>query len=967
MRALTLLAILAITSAACGTAPPSRGATGAAPWTGEVVAPPAVWETKRAGLLNDYAKLPLSFVPNVGHLNAAVRYYAQAAGFSVAFGGGEALLALIDGQGKGVALALRFEGANPTIAPQGRQRLSGTVNYLRGSDPAAWQTDLPTYGEVVYPNLWPGIDLAFRGGAGQLKYEFIVAPGADVSAIRLVYRGAHGISLDPAGDLRIATALGALTDTRPVSYELDGSTRVPVETWFVLYEGNAYGFALGPRGDSRLPLVIDPGLVYSTYLGGALRERAFAIAVDRDGNAYVTGRTESVDFPTTPGAFDTTQNGSFDVFVAKLNPAGSALVYSTYLGGSQNDQGFGIAVDSSGNAYVTGVTESADFPTTPGAFDVTYNGNDPRCVPDPGSPCVADAFVTKLNASGSRLVYSTYLGGARHDEGTAIAVDSAGNAYVTGWTGSGIDIDPLNFPTTAGAFDTTYNGSGDAFVTKLNPAGSALVYSTFLGGGPFGDGIHGHDRGRAIAVDSAGNAYVTGQTRSASFPTTPGAFDTTQNSVGVEDAFVTKLNATGSALIYSTYLGGSLYDEGFGIAVDSSGNAYVTGVTRSTDFPTMAGAFRTTHSGSDDAFVTKLNATGSALVYSTYLGGTLDDDAFAIAVDSAGNAYVTGGTESTDFPTTAGAFDTTHNGLADVFVTKLNVAGSTLAYSTYLGGTGSEAARAIAVDPSGNVYVAGSTGSTDFPTTPGAFDTTHNGAADAFVAKLALVLAPATLALSPKVATNTTGSQHCVTAIVKDALGTPTPGITVRFSVSGSDNLSGSATTDASGHATFCYTVSELPGADAIHAFTDTNGNGAQDPGEPFDDASKLIVFPASTLGCKVTQGGSIMATNGDEATFGGNAKFEGTASGVEEYQDHGPATSINVHSINVLAVVCSPDRRRATVFGRATVNGTGSHLYRIDVKDLGEPGRNDTYRILLSTGYDSGERPLTGGNVQIR
>ena len=444
--------------------------------------------------------------------------------------------------------------------------------------------------------------------------------------------------------------------------------------------------------------------------------------MDTAGNAYVTGfttgfTTSTPYFPTTAGAYQTTFGGGYDdAFVTKLNPTGTALVYSTYLGGTSYDTGTGIAVDTAGNAYVTGTTGSADFPTTLGAYQTTYGGYD-------------DAFVTKLNPTGTALVYSTYLGGTSYDTGTGIAVDTAGNAYVTGTTGS------ADFPTTLGAYQTTYGGNGDAFVTKLNPTGTALVYSTYLGG-------TSDDVGYGIAVDTAGNAYVTGYTTSYTtspyFPTTAGAYQTSFGG-GYDDAFVTKLNPTGTALVYSTYLGGTSDDVGYGIAVDTAGDAYVAGYTTS-PFPTTAGAYQTTFGGGyDDAFVTKLNPTGTALVYSTYLGGTSYDTGTGIAVDTAGNAYVTGTTGSADFPTTLGAYQTTYGGNGDAFVTKLNPMGTALVYSTYLGGTGNEVGYGIAVDTAGNAYVTGfTTSTTDFPTTAGAYQTSFGGGDDAFVAKFAL-------------------------------------------------------------------------------------------------------------------------------------------------------------------------------------------------------------------------------------
>jgi hypothetical protein len=692
---------------------------------GRDAASAATGTTKARGLAA-YGKLPLAFVPNAGQLDRRVRYSAQVGGAGFFFTNREAVFSFARGKDKSLALRLGFVGANPDVVVTAQKPRAGRVNYLRGSDSAKWRTNVPTYGEVVYRDLWPGIDLVFRGAQGQLKYEFHVAPGASVDRVRLAYAGASGLSLDRSGNLRIRTSLGTINDSRPVSYQqLDGK-QVPVASRFLLRRAEAaYGFAVG-RYDQSRPLVIDPGLGYSTYLGGSAVDGASGIAVDGAGSAYLTGDTLSTDFPTSAGAFQTSNNGVADVFVTKLNAAGSALVYSTYLGGSLIDSGHGIAVDGAGGAYVTGYTESDDFPTTAGAFDTGFNLG-------------GDAFVAKLNAAGSALEYSTYLGGIGEDRpGFAIGVDGAGSAYVTGWTES------LDFPTSIGAFDTSFNGVFDAFVTKLNAAGSALSYSTYLGGSA-------EDDAYGIAVDGAGSAYVTGSTESGDpdyieFPTTPGAFDTSFNGVN-QDAFVTKLNAAGSALGYSTYLGGSSIrdDDGHGIAVDGAGSAYVTGSTDSTDFPTSEGAFDTSYNGGfGDAFVTKLNAAGSALGYSTYLGGTDSEAPEGIAVDGAGSAYVTGETRSSDFPTSFGAFDTSLDGSDDLFVTRLNAAGSALGYSTYLGGSGSDggAGHGIAVDGAGSAYVMGTTDSADFPTTFGAFDTTYEAEGDVFVTKFDLATSP---------------------------------------------------------------------------------------------------------------------------------------------------------------------------------------------------------------------------------
>jgi uncharacterized protein (TIGR03437 family) len=472
--------------------------------------------------------------------------------------------------------------------------------------------------------------------------------------------------------------------------------------------------------DVSIPLVIDPVLIYSTYLGGSATDSGNAIAVDSLGNAYVTGSTASLNFPTvTPlqvagGAPDA------DAFVSKLNASGTALLYSTYLGGGNDDQGNGIAVDASGNAYVTGWTLSTNFPTTAGAVQTTSGGAN-------------DAFVTKLNSTGTAIAYSTYLGGNGNDVANGIAVDSSGSAYVTGITNSS------NFPTTSGAFQTAFGGgstpasNGDAFVTKLNTTGTAFSYSTYLGG-------NGLDYGNAIALDSSGNAYVTGSTLSTNFPTTTGALQTafggaSSTSASLGDAFVTKLNSAGAAVMYSTYLGGNGGDAGTGIAVDSSGNAYVAGSTQSTNFPSV-NPFQAALAGSQNAFISKVNSTGSALAYSTYLGGTGADQANSIALDSSGNAYVTGATSSTNFPLTSGAFQINFaGGSNDAFVANLAAAGSGLLYSTYLGGSGDDRGLGIAVDASGNAYVTGNTSSSNLPVIS-PIQASLGGGIDAFVAKI---------------------------------------------------------------------------------------------------------------------------------------------------------------------------------------------------------------------------------------
>ncbi|MFB3894967.1 MAG: beta strand repeat-containing protein [bacterium] len=442
-------------------------------------------------------------------------------------------------------------------------------------------------------------------------------------------------------------------------------------------------------------------LLYSTYIGGSVMDYAMGIAIDGLGNAYLSGNAHSDDYPTTPGAYDTSFNGGgSDVFITKLNPAGADLVYSTYLGGSSSDWGYGIAIDNSGNAYVTGVTYSVDFPTTLGAFETSYKS----------------IFVSKLNANGTALDYSTFLGGG--GGGDAIAVDDSGIAYITGWTSS------PDFPTTSDAFDTSANGSYDAFVTKLIPVSSyvapgQLFYSTLLGGS-------GDDNAFGIALDTVGNAYIIGDTNSLDFPTTVGAFDTILDlDTAKTDTFITKLNTTGTDIVYSTFIGGSDSEHGASIALDQEKNVYLTGYTNSTDFPITATAFDTTYHNTG-AYISKLSADGSELLYSAILAGAQSNE---IVVDDNGNAYIAGITGNPNFPITPYAFQTTIGYTWDGFVSKLNTLGSgatSLVYSTFLGGNGEDASNAIAIDNAGNAYITGRTYSTDFPTTPEAYDTTRN-------------------------------------------------------------------------------------------------------------------------------------------------------------------------------------------------------------------------------------------------
>jgi len=736
--------------------------------------PAGIPKTSKQHLVEAYGKIPLSFEANQGQTDARVKFLAHGQGYTLFLTrGGEALLTLRKPALKrdslhpaankpaaepesetvtpSAVIRMSLAGANRTPQLEGANELSGKANYIIGNDPKKWRTNVPLFTKVNYRDVYPGVDLVYYGNQKQLEHDFVVAPGADPHVITLNFAGPEKLSLDAQGGLALAVQKGEVRLEKPRIYqEVDGA-RIEISGNYILKSAHEAGFQIADYDRSR-PLIIDPVLAYSTYLGGSGGnnggDSANAIAVDSDGNAYVTGSAGSIDFPTTPGAFQTagptpcpTGAGcsSVDAFVTKLNAAGSALVYSTYLGGSHRNYSNAIAVDSAGNAYVTGKTCSTDFPTTPDAFQplshVTLEG-------------YGNAFVTKLNVSGSGLVYSTYLGGSGGyagnqgwacgygDTGYGIAVDSKGDAYVAGY------VESANFPTTPGAFQPALHGPfsccshhSNAFITHLNPTGSALVYSTYLGGSNQ-DWVYG------IAVGPGGDAFVAGITGSSDFPTTPGALQSVAPSGW--NGFVTRLNPVGSRLIYSTYLGGSGVDQAQAIAIDSNRNAYVTGYTTSIDFPTTPTAFQPNlRSPSGNAFVAKLDSRGSGLVYSTYLGGSganfTYDIGFGIAVDAGASAYITGYTSSADFPTTPGALQSVAQDQNNGFVTKLNDTGSALVYSTYLGGTGYDYATAIAVDSAANAYVTGITNSLDFPTTPGAFQATYpgtQGSGDGFVTKL---------------------------------------------------------------------------------------------------------------------------------------------------------------------------------------------------------------------------------------
>lgn len=662
--------------------------------------------------VNAFDRLPLAFDANQGQTDPQVKYLARGRGYRLFLTSNKAVLSMsmptaspikdaLFRRSMGLtrwaevkrereraastqmaALSMEMVGANPNPRVVAQNRLPGVTNYYIGNDPSKWRTGVPQYGRVAYEQVYPGVDLAFHGQQRQLEFDFLVAPGANPAPIALRFTGAKSIALDDSGNVVLNSAAGNVTMNKPVAYQEANGARQLVEARFVVKNNNQVGLALGNYDRSR-ELVIDPALNYATYLGGSGEDESLGIALDSSANSYVTGDTDSANFPSAGGA---TNGGSFDIFVTKLKADGSAIVYTTLVGGSGTDSGFAIAVDAPGNAFVAGDTTSTDFPVSGNAAQSTYGGG------------ASDGVVVELNSSGAR-VYSTYLGGSGADDAFAIALDSASNAYVGGETGSSSILASGTVNGSLNQGSNAFPGAFDGFVAKIDTATTgAMAYFTYVGGS-------NDDLISGIALDAPANIVVTGSTISTDFPVTAGAFQTTcgtdgncntSGGVAESDAFLTKIGSGTGALppVASTYLGGSDSDGGVAVAADSSGNAYITGFTFSGDFKTQ-NPFQTqnlTPSGSFTAFVTKVNSTATALTFSSYLGGSNAEVGNSIVIDqqSPPNLYLTGTTLSTDFPSVDPFQTAFGGGNADAFVTEVDGSGASMVYSSFFGGSGDE-------------------------------------------------------------------------------------------------------------------------------------------------------------------------------------------------------------------------------------------------------------------------------------
>jgi hypothetical protein len=627
---------------------------------------------------------------------------------------------------QGHVVKMQLVNFESNITGVGNNPREGYYNYFIGNDQSKWTSYVPLYDNVELQGVYKNIDVKYYYDNGILRYDYKAKPGADISMIKFKFDGQDGLRINSNGEIVLNTSIGDITNGKIFAYQMEGENQKEVECKFEQKEDGSIGLR-AENYDATKELIIDP-LVYSTFIGGSNQDGGSSIAVDAIGDAYITGWTFSPNFPVTNGAYQDTMYEIQDVFITKLNSTGSSLIYSTFIGGRGGNSGTSIEVDSIGDTYITGATNSPEYPSTGSAYQKTLKGTQ-------------NAFITKINSTGSALIYSTYIGGDSYDTGNSIVFDSQGNAYITGQTGS------TNYPTTSSAFQTKYGGGGtpyyyadgyeyygDAFITKLNAAGSNLVYSTFIGG-------DSTDAGNSIDIDANGNAYITGSTSSHNFPITIGAFQSKLGDSASENAFVTKINSSGSALIYSTFIGGNYRDEGTAIKVDLDGDAYITGEALSSNYPSTNGAYQTTRNGIQNVVVTKLNSTGSALKYSTFIGGSGFAGGFSIALDAIGNAYITGTViYSSDYPVTNGAYQSimADTSSADIFVTKLDSTGSALIYSTLIGGNDWDVGNSIVIDAGENVYITGFTQSSNYPATNGVYQTTLNGTRNAYVTKLNL-------------------------------------------------------------------------------------------------------------------------------------------------------------------------------------------------------------------------------------
>ena len=691
--------------------------------------------TDESEIVSRMAKAHIPFIINEGQSNEKIMFYASTFGGTVFITkDGEIVYSLpktennfITGENnKGFGVAIKEEFVSGNIKEiTGEEKSITQVNVFKGNDPLKWRNNISTFGLVNLGEVFKGINIKLKAYGNNIEKLFFVNALANPKDIRIKMSGLKKLKINNSGELEGETCLGVITFTKPLAYQEKNGNKTMVEVEYAV-NGDEYGFKVGDYNRENM-LIIDP-LLASTFLGGSGADYANSIILDGGGNVYVAGYTGSEDFPTSYGAYDESFNGNLDVFITKMDNDLTTIYSSTFIGGSDVDRNPELALDENGNVYVAGKTFSSDFPTTAGAYDESFNGLD------------EDIFISKFSDDLTNLIASTYLGGTGDfagvnigDTPNSIIIGGNGNVCVAGYT------DSEDFPITPNAYDDSYNGGYlDVFIAKLNSDLTSLLASTFLGGD--------NDDNCVMAIDTSGNIYVAGGTHSLNFPSTPGAYN--ENHSGNRDAFVSKFDSNLTTLLSSTFLGGNSTDEVFSIIIDESENVYIAGHTASTSFPTITGAYSTIHHGSYDGFVSRLNSDLTTLIASTFLGGNRRELINSLISNGNGNIYVSGSTQSSDFPVTPGAYEENFDGsyyiifpgdtiyYSDIFVSRLNYDLSNLSASTYIGGENDDYARSVILDESGNVYITGSTGSSDYPTTPGSYNESPNGSSDVLISKL---------------------------------------------------------------------------------------------------------------------------------------------------------------------------------------------------------------------------------------
>lgn len=671
-----------------------------------------------AATLQSYGNFPLSFEANQGQADRAVKFVSRGHGYSLFLTQQEAVLGLSHGKAGSSVLRWRVIGANHDPLVSGEGVLAKKSNYFRGNDPAKWRTGIANFARVRYANILPGVDLVYHGSQQQIEYDFVIAPGTSPDAISVAFSGARAMEIGSHGELVLHTHDGDLVQNPPVVYQDIDGTRRAVDGRYAIEGENRIGFIVGDY-DHTQPLVIDPTLAYSTYLGGNDLDESLAMSVDASGNVYLTGLAVSPNFPGVTGSsLQPAPGGDYDGFVTKINADGTAILWSTYLGGSGgNEYGQSIAVDASGSVYVAGSTNSSDFPGIgAGSLQPAYGGY------------WRDMFLVKLAPTGDSLAYSTYVGGNGDESAGNIRVDGSGGVYVSGQTSS------TNFPgVTSKSIQSSNAGGYEGVLFHVNADATAIDWATYLGGS-------GDDYCGAMALDASGNVYVVCTSNSSTFTGVNGSA-LQPSFAGNEDMVILEVDSSGSSVLAGTYFGGSGDDEAYGVGLDGSGNVYVLGTTSSTDFPGVTGtSFQPSNAGGYDATLTKFNPSLSSVAYSTYIGGSADDYAEGLAVDAAGNCYVAGSTSSTTFPgIDSSSIQSSNGGGSDAFAFVMNPSGTATVMSTFLGGSDDDQAIALAIDASGGLYLTGCTTSANYPITGGVLQTTYGGGdADAFVSKINL-------------------------------------------------------------------------------------------------------------------------------------------------------------------------------------------------------------------------------------